>query len=202
MCDHSLRKAVISANYHKAGQGCVQWHICYVIDRLCLRGSRAVFWQVDLSKNQTKTLGKHPKSPEHICWVLRRAFSVPWLDLSSYTFSVMIWKRGNASQEWDASPSTLRCNLDHLHETGGNSPVGVGQSKRENGPPLPAEGHVYDSHLVKCQSSSPAELPAIIQSHAEFTLWYRHTPLPHSSEAIQRDLEFRRLFVVLQEQFT
>lgn len=199
MCDHSLRKAVISANYHKAGQGCAQWHVCYVIDWLYVRGSCTVLLQLNCSKNQTKISSQHPKSPEHISWVLRWVFSVSWLDLSSYTFSLIIWKNDNLGREWDTSPWTLRYNLDCLYETGGNSPIGAGQSKRENDPPLPGEGHVHDSHLVKCQSLSPAELSATTQSHTEFTLWYRHTPLPHSSEAIQRDLIFRRLYVVLQE---
>lgn len=199
LCDHSLRKGVISANYHKAVQGCAHWHVWYVIDRLYIWGSCAVFLQVDLSMDQPKTSSQHPKSPEHISWVLRWAFSVPWWDLSSYTFSLIVWKRGNAAQEWDASPSTLRCNLDRLYETGENSQIGAGQLGKENGPTWPAEGHLPDSHLVKCQSPSPAELSAIQQSHAEFTLSYGHTPLPHSSEAIHNDLVFRRLFVVLQE---
>lgn len=108
-------------------------------------------------------------------------------------------KGGTQLRNGDASPSTLRCNLDRLYETGENSQIGAGQLGKENGPTWPAEGHLPDSHLVKCQSPSPAELSAIQQSHAEFTLSYGHTPLPHSSEAIHNDLVFRRLFVVLQE---
>lgn len=128
-------------------------------------------------------------------------FQCPGLDLSSYTFSLIIWKKGNAAQEWDASPFTLGCNLVHPYEAGENSPIG--QWRRQNGPALPAEAH--DSHLVKCQSPSPAELSAMshmlssssdIGTHLCPTLQKKLKIL--KSEAIQSDLVFRKLFVVLQ----
>lgn len=145
---------------------------------------------------------KEPDQDQHIWTHLLGA----WMDFFSALVGLEllhlltdVLEKGNTTWEWDCSPSTLRCSLDQLYETGRNSPIGAGQSSRENGPPLPAEGHKHDSRLVKGRSPSPAELSAIKHSHAEFTLWYRHTPLPHSSEEIQSDLVFRRLFVLLQE---
>lgn len=141
------------------------WLVCSVccwlaldVVLMCLK-----LLQVVLSKNQPNISSQHLRS-EHISWALRWASSVLWLDLGSPNVPLITWQEGNTNLGMGCCcfHAETRC-WSSLQERGKQCPLGADQQRRENGPSLPAEGHLSDSHLVMCQSPSLAEELSVTQ---------------------------------------
>lgn len=145
--------------------------------------------QVLLSKNQPKTWSQYLRSPDHISWALRWAFSVLWLDLSSPTFPLITCQEGNTSLGMGCC-----CFHPEMHSWSSlwDQREMVSHRSRPTGERERSSPTCWRTPKWQSFSEVPVTFPGwgavcnpIQVTHRVHPFIWAYDPLPHSSEAIQ-----------------